>query len=84
MNPVRFSLIRAQAAKMLRMNKPYLQSEEQLLEDIRLFVRPAPTELEFNHVMLRMEQAKQIIRHRTGDEGVKVKLTELGEAEFPE
>jgi len=57
--------------------------ETQLLLDVRLCLLPMATMSEFEHVLNRMEEAKQIIRHRTEDEGIKVKLSEVGEAEFP-
>jgi hypothetical protein len=84
MTPTRFTLLRARIAKILHSGAPMLTPESQVLDDLRSIYRIDATELEFNHVILRMEQAKQIIRHQTQDEGVKTKLSELGEAEFPE
>jgi hypothetical protein len=59
-----------------------LMPETQLLVDVRPCLSPMATMSEFEHVLNRMEEAKQILRHRTEDEGNKVKLSEAGEAEF--
>jgi hypothetical protein len=82
MNPVRFSILRSTVARILKQTKPMLYPETLLLNDVRLLVDQAATEVEFRHVIQRMEAARQILRISSDDEGVKVKLTELGEAEL--
>jgi len=82
MNPTRFKLLRRQIAELLNAGKPLLTPEYQLLNDLRVMLNQPPTQAEFDHVIGRMESARQIIRHRTEDEGVKTKLTETGEAEL--
>ena len=82
MTPVRLNIIRASLAELMNAAKPMLTPEYRLKFDIKQTVIPAPTDAEFDHVISRMEAAGQIVRHRTEDEGVKTKLTEVGEAEL--
>jgi hypothetical protein len=82
MNTTLFKLIRQHVADLLNAAAPMLTPESQLLADVRLFVRPAPTQAEFEHVIARMEEDGQIIRHRDVDEGMKLKLSEVGVAEL--
>jgi hypothetical protein len=82
MTPLRFSIIRGNIARLLHAAKPMLCQEAELSFSAKMAMSPPPTQGEFDHVIQRMEQAGQIIRHRTEDEGVKTKLTEVGEAEL--
>jgi hypothetical protein len=82
MNPTRFQLLRANVALLLGQARPLLYPESRLAADLQVIVRPTPTQSEFEHVIGRMERAGQVVRHRTEDEGVKTKLTEVGEAEL--
>ncbi|HWD21060.1 MAG TPA: hypothetical protein VHB20_17465 [Verrucomicrobiae bacterium] len=82
MKPTRFALIRANIAAILEQCAPMLVPEERLEFELNLQLRPPATVTEFEHVLARMEQARHILRHRTDEEGVKTKLTELGEAEL--
>ena len=82
MNPIRFKLLRHHLAQLLGASRPLLSPEDQLLGELRVIVNPAPTQAEFDHLVGRMEQAGQITRLRTEDEGVKTKLSETGEAEL--
>jgi hypothetical protein len=59
-----------------------LVPEVQLLRELNFQLQPPATLSEFEHVIGRMEEARQIIRHPVQDEGIKTKLTPLGEAEL--
>ena len=82
MTPTRFALIRANIAAILDQCSPLLVTEERLQFELNLQLQPAATVIEYEHVLARMEAARQILRHRTQDEGVKTKLTDLGCAEL--
>lgn len=82
MNIPRFQLLRLHVAQLLHASDPMLSPEGQLLMELRAYVNPAPTQAEFDHVIERMEAARQITRLRTEDEGVKTKLTDVGIAEL--
>ena len=82
MSPTRFATIRASIAAILDQCAPALVPEERLRFELNLQLQPASTIAEFEHVLARMEAARQILRHRTDDEGVKSKLTDLGQAEL--
>jgi hypothetical protein len=86
MTPERFTLIRRNIARVLKDCSGFLYPEAALFTETNFQLRPRPaaTLAEFEHVIARMELARHILRHNAGDEGVKVKLTELGEAEFPQ
>ena len=83
MNAIRFLLLRSHIALLLRQSEPLLYPEERLASDLKLITSPEPTRSEFEEVVARMEKARHILRSRTEDEGVKMKLSELGEAELP-
>jgi len=82
MPPTRYALIRATIAAILDQCAPALVPEERLQFEVNLQLAPPATVSEFEHVVARMEAARQILRHRTEDEGLKTKLTELGQAEL--
>ncbi len=82
MPPTRFASIRASIAAVLDQCAPALVLEDRLLFELNLQLLPPATLAEFEHVLARMEAARQILRHRTQDEGVKSKLTDLGQAEL--
>jgi len=82
MTAIRFATIRAHLATILDQCAPSLVPEERLLFELNLQLLPTATAAEFQHVLARMEAARQLLRHRTEDEGVKSKLTDLGQAEL--
>ncbi len=82
MKPERFISIRSNIARILGDCAPYLVPENQLRIELNLQLRPPATLTEFNHVIAEMELGRHIIRTTKPNEGIKVKLTELGEAEF--
>jgi len=82
MNPNRFAVIRATLGAILDQCSPLLVPEDRLGFELNLQLRPPATTSEYEHVIARMEAARQILRHRTEDEGVKIKLTDLGRAEL--
>jgi hypothetical protein len=82
MTATRFAVIRATIASILDQCSPLLVPEERLAFELNLQLRPPATVSEYEHVLARMEAARQILRHRTEDEGVKSKLTDLGRAEL--
>lgn len=82
MNPTRFQLLRGYIARLLNAAKPNLYPEGDLFIGLCTVVVPKPVESEFETVLQRMEHSKQILRHRTEYEGVKTKLTDVGESEL--
>ena len=63
MTPTRFASIRARLAAILDQCAPALVPVEQLQFELNLQLLPPATLAEFEHVLARMEAARQIMRH---------------------
>jgi hypothetical protein len=83
MPPTRRHQIRSAIAEVLNQTEGWLYPESRLFDNINLvMVRPPATLAEFEEVIARMEIARQLIRFRTQDEGIKSKLSDEGKAEL--
>lgn len=82
MNPTRFTSIRANLAQVLHNCEPYLVPEKNLLFELNLQLEPNASPTEFTYVTERMKAAGQLLTTAVPDEGIKLKLTDLGRAEL--
>jgi hypothetical protein len=82
MDPNRFVSIRANIAQVLSQCEPYLVPLGQLRAELNLQLRPPAMLAEFDYVMARMENARQVILSSVANEGIKAKLTDEGRAEL--
>ena len=85
MKSPRFLQIRRAVAQVLNDCAPMLVPEDRLFTEANNNLRglnAAATLAEFEQAIGTMEQDRHILRQRSDHEGVKTKLSELGEAEL--